>query len=52
MTDTSSKEFLIAQLKLLSAVESWSYSVGKPLPEYIQSQLWEVLDVIEKELRK
>lgn len=47
-----SKDFLIAQLKLLSAMESWSYSVGKPLPEYIQAQLAAMMLMIEKELRK
>ena len=47
-----SKDFLIAQLKLLSAMESWAYSVGKPLPEYIQAQLGTMMLLIEKELRK
>lgn len=52
MTDISSKEFLIAQLKLLSAIESWSYSVGKPLPENIGDALARMMTLVEKELQK
>lgn len=46
------KAFLIDQLKLLSAVESWSYSVGKPFPEYLQVQLTTMMAWVVKELQK
>ena len=52
MTEVTSKEFLISQLKLLSAVESWSFSVGKPLPDYLLIQINTLMGIIEKELLK
>ena len=50
--ETARKDFLIAQLKLLSAVESWSFSVGHPLPDYLHDQLALLMAEVEKELRK
>ncbi len=39
-------------LMLLSALESWSFSVGKPLPDYLLEKLGEVLVKLEKEVLK
>ncbi len=41
------KELSIRTLMLLSALESWAYSVGKPLPAHMINEL----DVIIKELK-
>lgn len=29
----------LSLLVMLSAIESWAYSTGKPLPEYLHSQM-------------
>lgn len=34
-----SKDQIIEILMLLSALESWSYSTGKPLPDYLRDSL-------------
>ncbi len=42
------KELSIRTLMLLSALESWAYSVGKPLPAHMSNEL----DVVIKEFKK
>lgn len=49
MTD---KEFTLDLIKLLSALESWSFSAGKPLPDYLLDNLIEVVDRLTKEVLK
>jgi hypothetical protein len=39
-------------LKLLSALESWAFSVGKPLPDYLHDDLTTAMDVIQAEILK
>jgi len=39
-------------LKLLSALESWAFSVGKPLPDYLQEDLTIAMDEIQAEILK
>ncbi len=49
-----SKEDLLEQIKLLSALESWSFTVAGEhrLPDYLQENLDIVMGKLEKELLK
>jgi hypothetical protein len=42
----------LEMIKLLSALESWSFSAGKPLPDYLYEQLGNALDVLTHEVLK
>lgn len=37
-------------IMLLSALESWAFSTGKPLPDYLMDRLQNALDVLRKEI--
>jgi len=37
-------------LMLLSALESWSFSTGKPLPDYLHDDLSAVIDVLKQQI--
>lgn len=52
MTDKEYAEFLLEQIKLLSALESWAFAVNQHLPDYLHEQLGNVIDRLEKELLK
>jgi hypothetical protein len=52
MSDKEYASFLLAQIKLLSAVESWSFSVKERMPDYLHDQLCELMDRMEEELLK
>ena len=46
------KPDLISILKLLSALESWSFARGVRVPDYLHDQLSSALDLIEIEILK
>ena len=46
------KSDLLEVLELLSALESWSYSTGKPLPDYLQGTLCNTVEKLRHEILK
>lgn len=42
------KKQALAMLMLLSALESWAYSVEKPLPVFLKESLKDAIDVLAK----
>jgi len=44
------KTQLLAQIKLLSALESWAFSIEKSLPDYLYDNLQAAIDVLTHEL--
>jgi hypothetical protein len=44
------KSDLLETAKLLSALESWSYSTGNPLPDYLQDALCDTAEKLRKEI--
>lgn len=52
MNDKEYAAFLLAQIKLLSALESWSFSVKERMPDYLLEQLDDLRNQMEKELLK
>lgn len=46
------KQELLEIIKLLSALESWSFSSGTKLPQYLLEELERVSERLEKELLK
>jgi hypothetical protein len=43
-----SKEEALAIIKLLSALESWSFSAGNMIPDYLHDNLCKAVDKLEK----
>lgn len=39
-------------LKLLSALESWSFANGQKLPDYLHDQLLDCIGVLQEEILK
>jgi len=52
MSDREYAAFLLEQIKLLSALESWTLSSGKSLPDYLLEKLDTQMARLEKELLK
>ena len=46
------KEQCLALIKLLSALESWSFANKQPLPDYLHDQLCGAVDLLSKEVLK
>ena len=46
------KEQILELIKLLSALESWSFSTGSRLPDYLFERLDAALVVLTKEILK
>ena len=46
------KAFALELLRLLSALESWSFSTGKPLPEYLLDRITAASEGLEQEILK
>ena len=47
------KEFALEQIKLLSAIESWSFSKGTELfPDYLYDKITASIEVLTKEVLK
>ena len=44
------KEQSLEIIKLLSALESWSFSFGQRLPDYLYERITEAIDVLTKEV--
>jgi hypothetical protein len=42
------KEEALAAIKLLSAMESWSFSLKERTPDYLHDQIAEVMGVLER----
>ena len=42
------KEEALAAIKLLSALESWSFSMQKCMPEYLHEDLYTSIAVLER----
>lgn len=43
---------LLAIMRLLSAMESWSFAQGKPLPDYLLEQVGNAVEKLEAEILK
>lgn len=43
---------LLALMRLLSALESWSFSVGKVMPDYLHDDLCRLVTRLEEEILK
>lgn len=41
---------LLALMRLLSALESWSFSVGKVMPDYLHEDLCRLVTRLEEEI--
>ena len=46
------KPELLDLLQLLSALESWSFSTGKPLPDYLEDRLLNAVEILRREVLK
>ncbi len=46
------KEELLALMRLLSALESWAFSLGRTMPDYLHDDLCRSLEAIEREILK
>ncbi len=46
------KELCLRLLMLLSALESWSFSVGKTLPDHTRDELIALIDKLKEEVLK
>ena len=46
------KPQLLELLKLLSAIESWSFAVDHPMPDYLKGKLDITVEVVTKEILK
>lgn len=46
------KQQLLEIIKLLSALESWSFSVGKPPPDYLLERIDAALNQLGEEVLK
>lgn len=46
------KKDLLTLLRLLSALESWSFSAGQRLPDYLSDELIRNVELIEGEILK
>ena len=46
------KEEALKIIKLLSALESWSFAQGQRLPDYLFDDLLNALEVLEREVLK
>jgi len=46
------KEQLIELIKLLSALESWSFSAGQRMPDYLFEKIDKSMDELTQELLK
>ena len=46
------KPELLAVMRLLSALESWSFSMRERLPDYLHEDLCKSLEVLEREILK
>jgi len=42
------KEEALQAMKLLSALESWAFSLKTPLPDYLHENLQSVMDTLER----
>jgi hypothetical protein len=41
---------LLQLMRLLSALESWSFSTSAPMPEFLHDHLISAVDVLEREI--
>lgn len=46
------KEFVLELLKMLSALESWSFSVKAPFPDYLAESLNSAIERLTQEVLK
>lgn len=46
------KEQILETIKLLSALESWAFSCGQPIPDYLLERLGKMIGELDKELLK
>ena len=46
------KKILLAQMRLLSALESWSLSAGQRLPDYLHDELSRMVAWLEEQILK
>jgi len=46
------KEQCLDIIKLLSAIESWSFSCGKTLPDYLADRVCDTINALSKEVLK
>lgn len=42
------KEEALQALKMMSAIESWAFSLKAPLPDYLHDTLQSVMDTLER----
>jgi len=42
------KQDALEIIKLLSALESWGFTVDKPMPDYLADQIAEAMEVLER----
>jgi hypothetical protein len=49
---TMTKEQALEIIKLLSALESWSFAQGNRLPDYLHEQLCSIIDQLSVEVLK
>ncbi len=51
-SDTLRRELDLRTLMLLSALESWAYSVGKALPKFMEDELEAICEALKQEVLK
>ncbi len=52
MENDNRRELDLRTLMLISALESWAYSFGKPLPEFVANDLETVCEALKQEILK
>lgn len=46
------KEEMLRIMRLLSALESWSFSSGKPIVDYLLDEISTAIETLEREILK
>ena len=44
------KTEMLAMMRLLSALESWSMAKGDGMPDYMRDQLTDMVEILEREI--
>lgn len=50
--ESTNKAFVLEQLMLLSALESWAFSTKQYFPDYLQGQLTKIVQILSAEILK
>ncbi len=49
---TNDKEFALRQIKLLAALETWTFATKERLPDHLLDEIGEVIELLSMEVLK